>query len=84
MNRYLLPIALILVALPAHADRPVTATERAEIVKVLSAEGCTGGEFEFDTDDNEFEVEDATCADGHEYDFELDLLYRITDKDRDD
>ena len=58
-------IALAATALTATttlADRPVTEEERAKLIVALKAEGCSGGEMEFD--DGKFEVDDARCADG--------------------
>jgi hypothetical protein len=70
------------VASPALADRPVTEEERAKLVALLEAEGCTGGEMEFD--DGKFEIDDADCADGHEWDFEFDRDFRLIKKELDD
>ena len=67
---------------PASADRPVTDEERAKLTALLEAEGCTGGEMEFD--DGKFEVDDARCADGREWDFEFDRNFKLIKKDRDD
>lgn len=64
-------------------DRPATPEERAALEKVMSQQGCTGGKFEFDTDDNKFEVENAVCADGKRYDFDLDISYNIIKKELD-
>jgi hypothetical protein len=84
MMRRLLP-ALAFAALAstaAWADRPVTVAERAKLVAALQTEGCTGGEMEFD--DGMFEVDDARCADGKEYDFEFDTSFKMTKKVLDD
>ncbi len=70
------------VASPALADRPVTEEERAKLVALLDAEGCTGGEMEFD--DNKFEVDDARCADGRDWDFEFDRNFKLIKKEQDD
>ena len=70
------------VASPALAGRPVTEEERAKLVALLDAEGCTGGEMEFD--DNKFEVDDARCADGRDWDFEFDRNFKLIKKEQDD
>ncbi len=75
-------VVLVLSAGAALADRDVTAEERTKLVAALQAEGCTGGEMEFD--DGKFEVDDARCADGKEYDLEFDRSYKLIKKDRDD
>jgi hypothetical protein len=83
MRRLLFLLAVIaLVAGPAWADRPVTDGERAKLTALLKAEGCTGGEMEFD--DGKFEIDDARCADGREWDFEFDRDFRLIKKERDD
>jgi hypothetical protein len=33
-------------------------------VAAVQAEGCSGGKYEMDEDDQQFEVDDAICADG--------------------
>jgi len=71
-----------LVTCPALADRPVTEEERVKLVELLEAEGCTGGEMEFD--DDKYEVDDASCADGHEWDFEFDRNFNLIKKELDD
>ena len=48
-----------------------------EIERVLASIGCQGGRFEFDTDDNEFEIENTVCADGKRHEVDLDLSFKI-------
>jgi hypothetical protein len=66
----------------AWADRPISQAEREQLVAALKADGCSGGEMEFD--DGKFEVDDARCADGNKYDFEFDTGFKMVKKDRDD
>jgi hypothetical protein len=61
-------ISLAVAVLPALADRQVTEDERAKLSAAVQAEGCSGGKFELDEDDQQFEVDDAVCADGKKYD----------------
>jgi hypothetical protein len=79
-------LAALAVAVPmtdaALADRPVTEEERAKLVELLAAEGCSGGTMEFD--DDEYEVDDAECADGHKWDFEFDRNFKLIEKERED
>jgi hypothetical protein len=81
MHGVALTLVIVLAAAAARADRPVTAEERAAIVAALEAEGCSGGTYEYD--DDEFEVDEARCADGT-YDFELSRDFQIKERDRDD
>lgn len=84
-----LMLVIALSSVAARADRPVTAEERAAIAAVLEAEGCSGGTYEHDgdddgdDDDDEFEVDDAQCADDT-YDFELTSDFQIKERERDD
>ena len=61
-------VSLAVAVLPALADRQVTEGERAKLSAAVQAEGCSGGKFELDEDDQQFEVDDAVCADGKKYD----------------
>lgn len=76
-------ILLVLSALPAFADRAVTEDERARLVAAVQAEGCTGGKLEMDEDDQQFEVDDAVCADGKKYDLKFDLQMKLKRKNLD-
>jgi hypothetical protein len=70
-------------ALPALADREVTQDERARLAAAVQAEGCSGGKFEMDEDDQQFEVDDAVCADGKKYDLKFDVQMRLKRKNLD-
>ena len=69
--------------LPALADRQVTEDERAKLVAAVQAGGCSGGKFEFDDDDQQFEVDDAVCADGKKYDLKFDPQMKLKRKNLD-
>jgi hypothetical protein len=83
MHWLVLAFALALFALDARADHEITAEEQASIVAALEAEGCTGGTYEHDDDDDDYEVDDARCADG-DYDVELSKDFKIMKRERDD
>ena len=74
---------LVLVAIPAKADRPVTDAERARLADAVAAQGCTGGKMEWDDDDREFEVEDAVCN-GQKYELKFDGDFLFRSKKTDD
>jgi hypothetical protein len=79
----LLGAAFILAAMPVRADdRPVTAEEGAQLVAVLQAQGCTGGNMEFDN--GKFEVDNAKCSDGRTYDLDFDASFKLLKKDLED
>lgn len=84
MRRLLFAVAVTsLMTSPSWADRPVTSEERAKLTALLEAEGCIGGgEMEFD--DGKYEIDDARCADGREWDFEFDRDFKLIKKEQDD
>jgi len=83
MRRLLPTLAFAALATTAAwADRPVSDAEREKLVAALKAEGCNGGEIEFD--DGKFEVDDASCADGKKYNFEFDASFKMIKKELDD
>jgi hypothetical protein len=84
MRSELLAALIMLVATPTLAkDRPVTDDERAKLVAAVTAQGCSGGTMEFD-DDGYYEVEDASCNDGREYELKFDTAFKFTSKKLDD
>jgi hypothetical protein len=77
-------VSLAVAILPALADRQVTEDERAKLSAAVQAEGCSGGKFELDEeDDQQFEVDDAVCADGKKYDLKFDMQMRLKRKNLD-
>ncbi|HEX2655689.1 MAG TPA: PepSY domain-containing protein [Xanthobacteraceae bacterium] len=82
--RFVVAIGIVtLSALPAFADRQVTEEERVKLVAAVQAEGCSGGKLEFDEDDQQFEVDDAVCADGKKYDIKFDAQMKLKRKNLD-
>jgi tellurite resistance protein len=82
--RLIVSIAVLAVStLPALADRQVTEDERTKLVAAVQAEGCSGGKLEFDDDDQQFEVDDAVCADGKKYDLKFDAQMKLKRKNLD-
>ena len=77
----LVGVALLSLTASALADRPVTNDERAKLEAAMKAQGCTGGEMEYDEDDRQFEVDDAVCADGRKYDLKFDTNFQLIRKD---
>jgi Fe-S cluster assembly iron-binding protein IscA len=76
-------ITLAVAVLPALADRQVSEDERAKLSAAVQAGGCSGGEFELDEDDQQFEVDDAVCADGKKYDLKFERQMRLKRKNLD-
>jgi hypothetical protein len=81
----ILAAACLLAGLPAALadDRPVTDEERGKLDAAMQAEGCSGGWLEYD-DDGYYEVDDAKCSDGREYDLRFDNSFKLIEKDADD
>jgi hypothetical protein len=75
---------LIAITVPAKADRPVTEPERVKLQEAVTAQGCSGGKMEWDEDDRQFEVDDATCNnDGRKYDLKFNPEYKLIRKNLD-
>jgi hypothetical protein len=87
MQRRLLA-PLICTALFANStlakERPVTDDERTKLAAAIAEQGCSDGKMEFDIDDNQFEVEDARCNDGHKYDLTFDTSFKLIRKEQED
>jgi hypothetical protein len=82
--RLIISIGILAVsALPALADRSVTETERARLAAAVQTEGCSGGKFEFDEEDQQFEVDDAVGTDGKKYDLKFDMAMELKRKNLD-
>jgi hypothetical protein len=73
---------VLMISVPVLARRPVTEAERAKLVAAMAAQGCSGGEMEWD--DRHFEVDEAVCSDGRRYDLEFDAEFRLINKELDD
>ena len=68
----------------ALADSPVSAAEAAKIQAALEPLGCTGGKMEKETEGSGyFEVDDAICNWGGQYDIKLDKDFKIISITRD-
>ncbi len=62
----------------AFADDKPSAEEAEKIAATAKAWGCTGGEGEKESEGSGvFELNDAKCADGANYDLKMDKAYKI-------
>jgi hypothetical protein len=86
-----MPLRLLVLAalwlLAGHAaalanDRPLNDDERVKLTAAVQAAGCSGGSME--VDDGAYEVEDARCADGRDYDITFDKSFKLIQKKADD
>jgi len=63
-------------------DRALNADERTKLAAAVVAEGCSGGEMEFDY--GRYEVNDAQCGDGRRADLVFDRAFKLISKEVDD
>jgi hypothetical protein len=83
MKRMLLPLLVVLLSVPALADKPVSQADGEKIQAALKLWGCSGGEMEQETEGTGiYEVDDAECSDG-QYDIKLDKDFRVISITRD-
>lgn len=62
----------------AFADDKPSADEAAKIAATAKAWGCTGGEGEKESEaTGVFELNDAKCADGANYDIKMDKAFKV-------
>jgi hypothetical protein len=80
MNKLSIAIAaaaLVFVASPAVADDDPSDAEAAKIKEAVEAWGCSGGEYEKESEGTGvFEAEDMKCKSG-QYDFRLDKDFKV-------
>lgn len=74
----LLTCAILLAATPVVADEKPTDDETAKIKSALMAWGCEGGTYEKETEaTGVYEIDDAKCKDGRQYDVKLDKDFNV-------
>ncbi len=74
----------LLMTTTALADTKPTAEETTKIKEAISVLGCTGGEFEKEDEASGlYEIDDAKCHDGKQFDIKLDDQFRVIDMSRD-
>jgi len=77
-------IALLSIGTAALADDKPSDAEAMKVKETLSAWGCEGGEIEKETEGTGvFEIDDAKCKDGQQYDIKLDGNYQLNSMTRD-
>ena len=67
------------------ADTPVTPAEAEKIKAALEGWNCAGGKMEKETKGSDivYEVEDAKCRDGDDYEIKLDKDFKVIEISRD-
>jgi hypothetical protein len=79
MKRMLFATSLVFaLSLPALADTPLTADEQKQATAAAAAWGCEGGKWEKETEaSGVFELDDAKCKDGRNYDLKFDADFKL-------
>lgn len=76
--------ALMATSIAASANEQPTAEELAKVKETLAAWGCEGGDIEKESEGTGvFEVDDAKCKDGQQYDIKLDRGFKFLSMTRD-
>ncbi|MEQ8824601.1 MAG: hypothetical protein RIC14_09530 [Filomicrobium sp.] len=76
--------ALVLGTSAAFADSKPSDEEAKKLAEALAALGCEGGELEKETEGSgTFEVDDAKCKFGGQWDIKFDSKYQATSMTRD-
>lgn len=77
-------VAMAMAATAAFADEKPSDEEAAKIKEAVAAWGCEGGEYEKESEGSGvFEIDDAKCKDGNQYDIKLDKEFTLTSMTRD-
>ena len=77
--KYLTAAALIAFAAPAFADE-VSADEVAKINALLAEMQCEMDDDDIEKEDDGYELDDVICADGGQFDIELDAEFNVVEK----
>lgn len=79
MKRTLLATSLVFaLSLPAFADTPLTEDEQKQAAAAAAAWGCEGGKWEKEAEaSGVFELDDAKCKDGRNYDLKFDKDFKL-------
>lgn len=70
--------AVFAMSMPAIADTPLTEEEMKSATAAASAVGCEGGKWEKEVEaTGVYEVDDAKCKDGANYDLKFDKDFKL-------
>jgi hypothetical protein len=70
--------AVVALSIPAFADTPLTAEETKSATAAAAAWGCEGGKWEKETEaTGVYELDDAKCKDGRNYDLKFDKDFKL-------
>ncbi|HVX37254.1 MAG TPA: hypothetical protein VHC71_13650 [Hyphomicrobium sp.] len=79
MKRTLFAASIVFaLSLPALADTPLTEDEQKQATAAAAAWGCEGGKWEKEAEaSGVFELDDAKCKDGRNYDLKFDKDFNL-------
>lgn len=79
MKRFALATcAVFALSLPAFADAPPSQEEQTKATAAASAWGCEGGKWEKEAEaTGVYELDDAKCKDGANYDLKFDSTFKL-------
>jgi len=79
MKRFVLAAcAVFALSLPAFADAPLSADEQTKAAAAASGWGCEGGKWEKEVEaTGVYEVDDAKCKDGANYDLKFNKDFKL-------
>ncbi len=81
MKQFVLGLAVAAFALPAYASDDPTEEEIATINAMLAGMNCEMDDDDIEKeDDGGFELDDVICADGSQYDIDLNKEFQILEK----
>jgi hypothetical protein len=70
--------AVFALSTPVFADTPLSAEETKSATAAAAAWGCEGGKWEKETEaTGVFELDDAKCKDGRNYDLKFDKDFKL-------
>jgi hypothetical protein len=70
--------AVCALSMPAFADAPLSEDEQTKPVAAATAWGCEGGKWEKEAESTGvFELDDAKCKDGANYDLKFDKNFKL-------
>jgi hypothetical protein len=72
--------AAFILSMPAFADTKLTDEEAKSATAAAAAWGCEGGKWEKETEaTGVYELDDAKCKDGRDYDLKFDKDFKLID-----
>ena len=78
--KYILPAATLALATPAFAEEAASQEEIDKINAMLAEMQCEMDDDDIEKEADGFELDDVICADGGQFDIELDAEFNVVEK----